>query len=200
MNRRALVTGATGVVGGHLAERLAARGWRLRAPVHPTSDTALRARPGGELVTGDLGDGDPLARTMAGVEVVFHLAAVTKARDEHTYQRVNVEGTRRVVEACACAAATAAHRHLELLCRVQPGTGWPGAHRRGSARVADGVRALQAGRRTGRTDARGFGGRGGGAGARGLRPARPGSPHLFPDGAALARGIAETAFWYRQRG
>lgn len=105
MDCRALVTGATGFVGSHLAERLAAEGWRLRALVRRASDTALLERLGAELIWGDLGDRDALTGAASGVDVVFHVAAVTAARDEATYWRVNAEGTWNVVEACRRAEA-----------------------------------------------------------------------------------------------
>lgn len=99
MSGSAFLTGATGFVGGHLVGRLSARGWRLRALVRPTSDTAGLERHGVERVSGSLDDVEALRRGMDGVDVVFHLAAVTAAPDEAGYFRANAEGTRRVVEA-----------------------------------------------------------------------------------------------------
>lgn len=98
MNSSALVTGATGFVGSHLVERLSSSGWRLRALVRPTSDTALLERHGVERVVGDLADPDAVARGAAGVDTVFHLAAVTAAPSEAAYLRANAEGTAAVAE------------------------------------------------------------------------------------------------------
>jgi dihydroflavonol-4-reductase len=103
MSRTALITGATGFVGSHLAETLAAERWDLRALVRRTSDTALLARLGAECVVGDLADPDAIRSAASGVDVVFHLAAVTAARDEAGYIRANVDGTRLVAEAVAAA-------------------------------------------------------------------------------------------------
>jgi nucleoside-diphosphate-sugar epimerase len=99
MRRRALITGATGFVGGHLTERLAAEGWWVRALVRPTSDTRSLERLGVELYRGDLADEAVLRRASAGVDVVFHLAAVTGLRAEKDFARANVEGTRHLVSA-----------------------------------------------------------------------------------------------------
>jgi nucleoside-diphosphate-sugar epimerase len=101
MGRRALITGATGFVGGHLARRLTEAGWELGALVRPTSDTRALEELGVTLWRGDLGDRDVLRRASGEVEVVFHLAAVTAARDDEGYRRANVEGTRTLVEAFA---------------------------------------------------------------------------------------------------
>src|SRR5437763_276475 len=51
---RDLVTGATGMLGSHIAERLVARGRRVRALVRPASDTRFLRSLGVELVVGDL--------------------------------------------------------------------------------------------------------------------------------------------------
>lgn len=98
MSRSALITGATGFVGGHLAGQLASEGWQVRALVRSTSNTGVLERLGADLVRGDLGDREAIQRASAGVEVVFHLAATTWALDEAGYVRSNVEGTRNVVE------------------------------------------------------------------------------------------------------
>lgn len=103
MGRRALITGATGFVGGHLAEHLAEQGWRLRALARSSSDTRRLEELGVELHRGDLGDRDALRRAASGVEVVYHLAAANFAPDEAAYTRANVLGTRNVAEAVAAA-------------------------------------------------------------------------------------------------
>lgn len=103
MGRLALITGASGFVGGHLAERLAADGWRVRALVRPASDAALLRALGAELAEGDLSSPHALARAAAGADTVFHLAAVTAARAEDDYARANAEGTRHVVEGALAA-------------------------------------------------------------------------------------------------
>jgi dihydroflavonol-4-reductase len=99
MNRRALITGATGFVGGHLAELLAAEGWQIRALVRPTSKVARLRELGVELHEGSLEDRPAIQRACAGTDVVFHLAAVTGLRTEKDFDRANVEGTRNVVDA-----------------------------------------------------------------------------------------------------
>ena len=101
----AFVTGATGMVGSHLARRLLDEGWRVRALVRASSDTALLKSWGVELARGDVGDtADSLAPHLEGVDFIFHCAAVISdwaSLDEMV--RVNVTGTRHLAEAAmAC--------------------------------------------------------------------------------------------------
>lgn len=96
---RAFVTGATGFVGSHLARALIDRGAEVRALVRPTSDDGLLERLGAERVVGSLEDTGTLARAAAGADVVFHLAAATRARSESEYGRVNATGTRTLIDA-----------------------------------------------------------------------------------------------------
>jgi nucleoside-diphosphate-sugar epimerase len=70
-----LVTGATGLLGSHIAEQLRARGGRVRALVRPTSDTRFLRGLGVELVSGDLTDPDACRRAVAGVRTVYHAAS-----------------------------------------------------------------------------------------------------------------------------
>lgn len=70
-----LVTGATGMLGSHIAERLLNRDGRVRALVRPGSDTRFLDALGVELVRGDLSDPDACARAVEGVRVVYHAAA-----------------------------------------------------------------------------------------------------------------------------
>ncbi len=73
--RPALVTGGTGLLGSHIAERLAARGTPVRAMVREGSDTAFLESLGAELIPGDLTDPAACERAVEGVQTVFHSAA-----------------------------------------------------------------------------------------------------------------------------
>jgi nucleoside-diphosphate-sugar epimerase len=70
-----LVTGATGMLGSHIAERLVARGRRVRALVRPTSDVTFLESLGVELVRGNLADPAACRAGVRGVVVVYHAAA-----------------------------------------------------------------------------------------------------------------------------
>jgi dihydroflavonol-4-reductase len=97
---RALVTGANGFVGCHLVAHLLERGYRVRGLVRTTSDlSALAGRPF-ELAYGDVTEPDTLPAALDGVDLVFHVAGLTKSRDRAAYFRVNEAGSRALMEAC----------------------------------------------------------------------------------------------------
>ena len=94
------VTGASGHVGVNLVRALVARGHHVRALVHV--ETAPLRGLDAELVHGDVCDAASLRAAFDGVDVVYHLAAHIAISPGHAslLGRVNVLGTRNVVEAC----------------------------------------------------------------------------------------------------
>jgi len=95
---RTLVTGGTGFIGSHLVDALVSQGAQVRVLVRPTSDTRrLEQHNNIEQVVGELHDPGTLIRAMQDVDVVFHLAALTRARSEREYTAVNSEGTRALL-------------------------------------------------------------------------------------------------------
>jgi dihydroflavonol-4-reductase len=97
---RVLVTGGTGFIGSHLVESLIERGFHVRCLVRKTSDLKwLRDLPI-ELAHGDCIDKDSLGGAVKGVDLVFHVAGVTKAIREKTYFEINAFGTENLIHAC----------------------------------------------------------------------------------------------------
>lgn len=107
--RVALVTGATGFVGSHVAEVLKDNGWRVRLLVRSAKKLwpELQESKGYELANGALED-DPkkLAECVRGVDVVFHVAGLIGATKQADFDRVNVDGTRRLIEAVVASGTT----------------------------------------------------------------------------------------------
>ncbi|HEU4386080.1 MAG TPA: NAD-dependent epimerase/dehydratase family protein [Anaeromyxobacteraceae bacterium] len=96
-----LVTGSSGFVGTRLAGELARRGTSVRALVRAGSDLGGLGDPRIQPVAGDVLEPESLRRAAAGCREVYHLAAHARAwaRDPATFCRVNVEGTRHLLEA-----------------------------------------------------------------------------------------------------
>jgi len=107
-NRTALLTGATGFLGGHVARALVEEGWHVRALVRsdPSAARLLRGVPL-EPFRGDLSDKTDLAEAARGCEAVVHVAGIVKARTLEEYREVNLRGTARLVEAARRSAPEA---------------------------------------------------------------------------------------------
>jgi NAD dependent epimerase/dehydratase len=109
--KRALVTGAGGFIGSHLAEALLAEGADVRAYVHYNSRSDwgnLELLPAEslreiEVVAGDVQDPFGVMRAVSGCDTVFHLAALIGIPYSYaapaTYVAANVSGTLNVLEA-----------------------------------------------------------------------------------------------------
>jgi len=96
-----LVTGATGFVGSAVVRRLLEAGHDVRALVRPASDRRNLSGLPVDVVAGDLRRSDSLSAALRGCDTLFHVAADYRlwVRDEREMLAVNVEGTRRLMEA-----------------------------------------------------------------------------------------------------
>ncbi len=102
-----LVTGASGFVGSYVVPALLAAGHRVRALVRTDAAGQLvlgrlpePARSSVELRTGDVTERSSLDAALAGSDALIHLVAIARDRgDGREIERVNVEGTRNVIQA-----------------------------------------------------------------------------------------------------
>ena len=110
--KKVLVTGADGFIGSHLVETLLEQGCDIRAFVYYNSfnswgwlDTLSKAQLSQiEIMTGDIRDAYGVRKAVAGVDVVFHLAALIAIpfsyHSPEAYVDTNIKGTLNVLQAC----------------------------------------------------------------------------------------------------
>lgn len=98
---RYFITGATGFIGGHVAEAAVARGHVVSTLARPNSDTALLEKLGVTILRGDLTDAAAVRSAVAGAEVIVHCAAKVGDRGPvEEYRAVNVDALRTLLDVC----------------------------------------------------------------------------------------------------
>jgi len=100
-----LVTGAAGFIGRRLCARLLGTGRAVRGLALPGEDVS-GLDPAVEVVRGDITDRDSMLSATRGAQRVYHLAAVVGDwGPDELFERVNVGGTRNVLDAAVTAGA-----------------------------------------------------------------------------------------------
>ena len=108
-----LITGASGFLGGRLAQMLVERGDQVRVLARVSSDLRHLSHLQIQLVRGDLGDAAALAEAMRGVRAVFHCAACsTDWAPLKTYFSANVTGTQNLLDAAVSAGTVERFLHV----------------------------------------------------------------------------------------
>ena len=98
---RALVTGGTGFLGGHLARRLRDSGWDVTAVGRNAKTGAVLAAEGIRFTTVDLRDPQSVDAACSGMDTVFHCAALSSPWGRYReFFASNVEATRHIIHAC----------------------------------------------------------------------------------------------------
>lgn len=98
---KVLVTGGTGFIGSHLVERLVQEGHQVRCVAKDRLHSVYLESLGIELMLGDLNNGMDLEAVLDGVECIYHLAGVTRARSNKDYYEGNYLTTKNFINICA---------------------------------------------------------------------------------------------------
>ena len=103
--KHVLVTGATGFIGVHLIRALKKNGLRINALVRNLDNARRLLGDGVTFIKGDIFNTDRLAEAVRDADTVFHLVSKTHDFSTHAgieddYYRINVMGTRNLIEAC----------------------------------------------------------------------------------------------------
>ncbi len=137
---RVLVTGGAGFIGGHLIDALLAQGATVRSIDNFSTgrrENIARVADRIEFIEGDLCDPEATARAVAGVDTVFHEAAIPSVarsvNDPVASNRANVSGTVELLQACRVAkvrklvyaASSSAYGDTEVLPKVETMTPKP---------------------------------------------------------------------------
>jgi nucleoside-diphosphate-sugar epimerase len=101
---KVLITGATGLLGGHLLRELQQRGEQIRALVLPVEDAEQLLVQGVEVVRGDVTNVKTLAPAVKSIDIVIHLAGMMGVwRPLADYRAVNVTGSENLYRAAHAA-------------------------------------------------------------------------------------------------
>lgn len=99
ISMKALITGATGFIGSHLADRLHAEGYDLRVLVRSSSNNKYIKDLPIEYVEGDFQKIESLRPAVEGVDFIYHVAGLTAARSREEFALGNQIATRNLLEA-----------------------------------------------------------------------------------------------------
>lgn len=94
------ITGANGFIGKEFVKSLSKKNKKIRCLALEGEDTTELERYGVEIVYGDILDKEILVSLVSDSECVVHLAAIVTSNDIERMYKINVEGTRNIVEAC----------------------------------------------------------------------------------------------------
>ncbi|MEQ7920375.1 NAD-dependent epimerase/dehydratase family protein [Xanthomonas sp. WHRI 1810A] len=114
------LTGASGFIGGQIARMLVAQGFIVRA----LSRTQSGFKNDVLWVRGSLEDEASLADLMLGARAVIHCAGAVRGRDADSFRAVNVDGSRRVMEAARASGTCERFLLMSSLAARHPELSW----------------------------------------------------------------------------
>lgn len=98
---RIFLTGGTGFIGSHVADKLDDQGYEVVALVRESSDVEHLESLDVDTVVGSLGRAEALESVLEGIDAVIHIAGITGGGDPEWMYRINADGTRDLVDRVA---------------------------------------------------------------------------------------------------
>ncbi len=99
-----IVTGGAGFIGSNVVDKALDKGWNVKIIDNLSTGYKVNLNPDCEFINVDICDYEAIEPHFAGVDVVFHLAALPRVQpsidDPLPYNKVNIEGTLSVLNAC----------------------------------------------------------------------------------------------------
>jgi len=118
---KVLVTGATGFIGSHVADLLLERGYDVRALARKSSNLQWLKGKNIEIADGSIDNPQSLEKAMYDVQMVFHVAGLTAARNAEEFMRGNRDGTQNMLDAALKFAPNLERfLHVSSLAAVRP--------------------------------------------------------------------------------
>jgi len=117
------LTGATGFIGKHAIDRLAADGWHIRALTRRADVGRERRADAADGITwihGDLDDTAALTALVDGADAVVNAAGLIKARDHGEFDRINAAAVQRLAVIAASQASRPRMVHMSSLAAREP--------------------------------------------------------------------------------
>jgi nucleoside-diphosphate-sugar epimerase len=107
-----LVSGGSGAMGSRLVRRLVEKGKKIRVLTLPNDPLVTRLSGlNCEIFYGDISDASSLKGAFDGVETVYHLAAIIIAYDPSFFEKININGTRNMIQGSIAAGV----KHFVLI-------------------------------------------------------------------------------------
>ncbi|MEM9254110.1 MAG: NAD-dependent epimerase/dehydratase family protein [Pseudomonadota bacterium] len=100
------VTGATGFIGTRLCQSFVHQGFAVQALVRDVNRAEALRRAGVALIHGDLSNSSALEQLLKGADAVVHAAGAVRGNCQEDFDRINVVGTRTVINALDACGST----------------------------------------------------------------------------------------------
>ncbi len=120
MPRVVAITGASGFIGGQILQMLIVQGFSVRA----LSRTRSGFADGVQWIRGSLENARSLDQLVEGASVVIHCAGAVRGNTVHSFHSINVEGSRRVIDAARNSGTCERFLHMSSLAARHPELSW----------------------------------------------------------------------------